>query len=127
MTDPQNFIDRMLEVENLTDALEDDNADFLLNWGIEQLKQELGRIEDNEAAGVYTNNLMGFMRMVNHIAGDRENVQTDDLIQMAECRQKAIGSRQELAVEAFDEAAAHIKVMTPHQAIEYLLRTNFKE
>jgi hypothetical protein len=75
MIDPQIFIDKMLETENLTDALEDEQANFLFNWGVDKLKQKLGEFTDSEAAGEYTNALMGFMRYLNQIAGDLENLQ----------------------------------------------------
>jgi hypothetical protein len=124
MVDQRNFIDRMLEVENLTDALEDDDAKLLLNWGVKQLKQKLSSIEDNEAAGEYSNNLMGFMRTLNQIAGNLENVQPESLAQLAEYRRKALGPRQELAGEAYKDIAARIKEMTPRKAIEYLLQAD---
>jgi hypothetical protein len=127
MIDQQIFIDRMLETENLTDALEDEQANFLLNWGVAQLKQKLGEIEGNEAAGEYTNALMGFMRSLNQIAGDLENVQPERLVQLAERRRKAFGTGQEVAAEASVEVAARLKLMTPHEAIEYLLETLPKE
>jgi hypothetical protein len=116
----------MLETENLTDALEDDDADFLLNWGVVQLKQKLGEFEDREAAGEYTNNLMGFMRTLNQISGDLENIQPEDLPILAEHRQKAFGPRQESAADTYDEAATRLKGMTPRQALEYLLQANLK-
>ncbi len=127
MVDPQNFIDRMLEVENLTDELEDEDAEFLLNWGVEHLKEQLGNIEDGEAAGEYTNALMGFMRTVNQIAGNLESVQPEDLVQLAEYRRQAFTQGQVLAKDTFDEAAAHLKTMTPHQSVEYLLQSFLKE
>ena len=126
MVEPQNFIDRMLEVENLTDALEDDDADYLLNWGVEQLKGSLSRIEDMEAAGEYANNLMGFMRTLNQIAGDLENIQPESLVQLEERRQKALGSEQGQAADSIEVASTRLKMLTPHQALEYLLQTGLK-
>jgi hypothetical protein len=126
MNDPQNFIDRMLEAENLTDALEDEDADFLLNWGVTQLKEGLGKIEDHETAGEYTNNLMGFMRTLNQISEDLENIRPEDLTVLAELRQKTFGTVQEQAIESYDEAATRLKGMTPRQVLEYLLEANLK-
>ena len=127
MNGPQNFIDRMLEVENLTDTLEDDDADFLLNWGVAQLKGRLISINDSDAAGKYTNELIGFMRTVNQIAGDLENIQPDKLAQLAEFRQKALGRGQALGAETYGEALDRLGTMTPRQALEYLLQINLKE
>ena len=127
MIDPQNFIDRMLEVENLTDTLEDEDADYLLNWGVALLKHRLNQFEDREAAGKYTNDLMGFMRNLNQITGNLENLQAEDLVQLEECRQKAFGPGQELEAEAHGDLVARLKVMTPRQALEYLLQNALKE
>ena len=127
MNGPQNIIDRMLEVENLTDTLEDDDADFLLNWGVAQLKGRLISINDSDAAGKYTNELIGFMRTVNQIAGDLENIQPDKLAQLAEFRQKALGPGQALGAETYGEALDRLGTMTPRQALEYLLQINLKE
>jgi hypothetical protein len=127
MFDPQNFIDRMLETENLTDALEDEDADYLLNWGVAQLKEQLGNIEDSETAGEYTNALMGFMRTVNQIAGNLESIQPEDLVQLGELQKKAFGPGQEPSMDAYGETAARLKLMTPHQSVEYLLQSFLKE
>jgi hypothetical protein len=127
MANPQNFIDRMLEVENLTDALEDEDADYVLNWGIEQLREKLGMIEDYDAAGEFTNNLMGFMRKLNNIAGDLENIQPEDLAQLAERRQIVFGAGFEFSEDDYGMAAERLKLMTPSQAIKYLLQASLKE
>jgi hypothetical protein len=126
MTDPQIFIDRMLEVENLTDALEDEDAEFLLDWGVAQLKERLRKIEDREAAGKYTNNLMGFMRTLNQISGDLENIQPEDLAALAEHRKKTFGEALVQAPESYDETANRLKGMKARQVLEYFLQANLK-
>ena len=70
---------------------------------------------------------MGFMRTLNQIAGDLENVQPDSLSQLAERRKKALGAGLVIVEEPFEEVAARLKTMTPRQAIEYLLRIFSKE
>jgi hypothetical protein len=127
MEDLQNFVDRMLEVENLTDALEDEDAEFFLDWGVAQLKEKLGQIEDSEAAGEYTNDLMGFMRALNQIAGNLAYIQPEDLADLETRRQKALGPKIEQAAAFFSDAAALLQAMTPRQALEYLLQTSLKE
>jgi hypothetical protein len=127
MDDPQIFIDRMLEVENLTDALEDEDAEYLINWGVARLKEGLGKIEDREAAGEYTNNLMGFMRTLNQISGDLENIRAEDLAVLADHRQKTFGAAQVQATETYDEVATRLKGMKPRQVLEYLLQANLKK
>ena len=82
--DRQSFIDRMLETENLTDQLEDDDANILLDWGIGQIDNLLEDIDnDEELAGTRINNLMDFMRGLNMFAGQIPNVAVtalDDLV-----------------------------------------------
>lgn len=127
MTDPQNFIDRMLEVENLTDSLEDEDADYFLNWGIAKLKEQLEKTDDNDAAGEYTNDLMCFMRTLNQIAGNLEYIQPEELAELAACRQRALGSEQGLTKARFGDAATILKTMAQRQAVEYLLQTILEE
>jgi hypothetical protein len=122
MADQQKFIDRMLEAENLTDYLEDDDADYLTNWGIAQLKEIIGKIEDIPTAGEYTNYLMGFLRTLNQITGNLDNIQQDDLVQLVERRQKAFGPWRDLTPGDYIEATSRLEAMTPRQAIDYLLR-----
>ena len=81
----------------------------------------------SETAGEYTNDLMGFMRMLNQIAGNLEDIQPENLAQLAEYRQKALGPEQELAAVAYAEAITLLKPMTPRQAVEYLLQTYLRE
>jgi hypothetical protein len=122
MADPQNFIDRMLETENLSEYLEDEDADYLINWGVAQLKENIGKIEDINAAGEYTNDLMGFMRILNQIAGNLDNIQQDKLVQLAGRRQKAFGPGRELAPEEYGAVTSCLEAMTPRQALDYLLQ-----
>jgi len=127
MIDPQNFIDRMLEVENLTDSLEDEEADYLLNWGVTKLKEQLVGFEDTEAVGEYTNDLMGFMRTLNQTIGNLENILPEDLVELDARRQRANLPEQGLTATAYSDSAALLKTMTPRQALEYLLLPNQKE
>ena len=45
------FIERILETENLTDELEDADARWLLDWGIQNLDEVLSSTQDEETAG----------------------------------------------------------------------------
>lgn len=71
--------DRMLEVENLTDALEDDDANWLLDWGTKQVGTLIQGIADDDQAGEKVTQLMGVMRSVNRITGDRNAAPPDEL------------------------------------------------
>jgi hypothetical protein len=69
--DRQTAIDRITETENLTDGLEDDDANWLLDWGIAHVDGLVTGIEDEDAAGKKLNQLMSVMRTLNQIAADR--------------------------------------------------------
>jgi hypothetical protein len=69
--DRQTAIDRITETENLTDGLEDDDANWLLDWGIAQVDGLVTGIKDEVAAGEKLNQLMSVMRTLNQIAADR--------------------------------------------------------
>ncbi len=69
--DRQTAIDRITETENLTDGLEDDDANWLLDWGIAQVDGLVTGIKDEDAAGEKLNQLMAVMRTLNQIAADR--------------------------------------------------------
>jgi len=69
--DRQIAIDRITETENLTDGLEDDDANWLLNWGIAHVDGLVTGIKDEDAAGEKLNQLMAVMRTLNQIASDR--------------------------------------------------------
>ena len=71
--------ERMLEVENLTDALEDDDANWLLDWGAKQVGPLIQGIADDDQAGEKVNQLMGVMRSINRITGDRNAAPPDEL------------------------------------------------
>jgi hypothetical protein len=69
--DRQTAIDRITETENLTDGLEDDDANWLLDWGIAHVDGLVTGIKDEDAAGEKLNQLMSVMRTLNQIASDR--------------------------------------------------------
>src|SRR5262249_5634933 len=69
--DRQTAIDRITETENLTDGLEDDDANWLLDWGIAQVDGLVTGIKDEDEAGEKLNQLMSVMRTLNQIAADR--------------------------------------------------------
>jgi hypothetical protein len=67
--DTERFVERILETENLTDELEDADANWLLDWGIGRLDRVLRGAEDVETAGTRVNALMAVMRKINRIMG----------------------------------------------------------
>jgi hypothetical protein len=77
--DRQTAIDRITETENLTDGLEDDDANWLLDWGIAHVDGLVTGIKDEDAAGKKLNQLMAVMRSLNQIAADRAAKPSDAL------------------------------------------------
>jgi hypothetical protein len=77
--DPQAAIDRILETENLTDGLEDNDANWLLDWGINSLPALIGEMEDEDAAGTKVNDLMSVMRKINQNTADRETADPQEI------------------------------------------------
>jgi hypothetical protein len=77
--DRQTAIERITETENLTDGLEDDDANWLLDWGIARVDGLLAGISDGDAAGEKLNQLMAVMRSLNQIAADRAAATPDAL------------------------------------------------
>ncbi len=67
--DKERFTERILETENLTDELEDTDANWLLDWGITRLDLVLKGAKDDETAGSRVNALMAVMRKINRITG----------------------------------------------------------
>ncbi len=77
--DPERFAERMLEIENLTDELEDAEAQLLLDWGIAELGPLLADVQDSEAAGEKANGLIGLMRKINRLVGRMTGKAPDQL------------------------------------------------
>jgi len=65
--DEDFFIGRLLETENLTDNLEDGDANVLINWAV----KNVGAIIANPlTAGERANGLMAMLRKINHLIPD---------------------------------------------------------
>ncbi len=67
--DTERFIEQILETENLTDALDDDDASWLLDWGIGKLDVVLDGVKDQETAGSRVSALLAVMRKMNILVG----------------------------------------------------------
>lgn len=69
----QAAVDRIMETENLTDALEDNDARWLMEWGIKCLHNLIETAQDDQEANIKVNALMAVMRKINQIAaGSRD-------------------------------------------------------
>lgn len=94
--DRQLFVDRLLESENLTDQLEDDPANSLLDWGVQQIDGLIEGLEDQDAAGEKINSLMHVMRGLNALAGDPKNISHEGLIDLLNRYTQIVGGSMQV-------------------------------
>ena len=121
MYDRQNFVDRMLESENLTDELEDDAAKWLIHWGIEQIDIVTDGIEDGELASEKVGNLMRFIRRLNRIAGNLDSLTGEDLSELLDRCSSTYGASRTASEEEMNETAGRLSSMSPFEALEFLI------
>jgi len=118
------YVERLLETENLTDELEDQDANWLLEWGIARLDRVLQGSVDEEAAGNRVNALMAVMRKINRIAGSRADRSPEDLkadlIALNGLFEAAFGSAQLVSPGELEAAAASLPGLSTRQALELL-------
>jgi hypothetical protein len=111
--DRQTAIDRITETENLTDGLEDDDANWLLDWGIAHVDGLVTGIKDEDAAGEKLNQLMAVMRSLNQIAADRAAKPPDalaaDIRAFLERYQQTFGAAKDATPTATSAPAADAK------------------
>jgi hypothetical protein len=121
----QTAIDRILETENLTDGLEDDDANWLIDWGVERVRPLIAGIEDDEAAGEKVHQLMTVMRKLNQITADRQVKSAEDLAadvnMFLTAHAAAFGHAPTLGSGEVAFACVTIKMLPPLQAIQLLL------
>ena len=119
--DRQLLIDRLLESENLTDNLEDDAANKLINWGIRQVDALTNGLQDEEAAGTKINHLMSLMRSVNSIAGNPSSVSSDSLLKFLDRFAQTFDNDRQISEDERQVIAQQLSTMQPNEAVEYLL------
>jgi hypothetical protein len=123
--DEKVFIERILETENLTDELVDEEANWLLNWGVGQVKGLIQDIEDVDVAGAKVNALMAVMRRVNRIVGQRDALSVADLTvelgTLVKVYTRAFGHSRRAGVVARTAAANRLLPMTSGQALQFLI------
>jgi hypothetical protein len=128
--DKTQFVERILETENLTDELEDAEANLLLDWGAAQLDRILQGMVDEESAGLQVNALMAVMRKINRILGSREGASPKyleaDLMALSGLVSSAFGKNNsenspfQHKME-IDRAVAQLPGLPAHQALELLV------
>jgi hypothetical protein len=122
----QRYVERMLEIENLTDQLGDDEADWLLNWGAEQFGVVLGEVVGDEEAGRRANAFYAVLRKINRMAGSRaQRGETDlavDFAALAGLASEAYHAPSSANTESCRSAARHLRGLDAEQAVGFLAR-----
>ena len=121
--DKKLYIDRMLETENLTDELQDADAQWLLDWGINQLDRALRDVSGEDEADEKVTALMGVVRKINRMVGARESKDPESLA--ADCTALAALFGQAFNFKPVNQdqsarAAARLPQGTTRQALEFL-------
>jgi len=121
LVDRQVLIDRLLESENLTDNLEDEDANVLIKWGIAQIDHLLGGINDEETAGTKINHLMNLMRQVNSIAGNPSTISQEKLLKLLEQYSQTFDKAHQISEDERKAVTEKLSQMQPGDAVKYLL------
>jgi hypothetical protein len=121
MIDQQLFVERMLESENLTDELEDDDANWLLNWGIGQIGHVIEVKQDLEAAAERVNALMQFMRLLNRIGGNPASISPGVIPELLERHSAAFGASYSPSEIKCQQVVETLPAMTSRQAMEFII------
>ncbi len=122
--DKQTAIDRLLETENLTDGLEDDDAGWLLDWGIRSVA-DLAPKPGGEIPGTKVNELMALMREISRILAGRESAASGDLARaitgLAGAYARAFGRARRLSPDEAAGLAAGLPHQPTRQALQALI------
>lgn len=121
MDDLQTLTDRMLESENLTDNLQDQEAQWLLDWGIAELRRLAGEAENDQVLAEKAGALMKFMRGLNRLAGSLPDADPAELARLLESRFAAYGTSRPAEQAAINDAVTALSALPPRQALEFLI------
>lgn len=118
-------IERISENENLTDGLDDDDADWLLQWGASRVGALIAGVTDDEVAGEKVNQLMAVMRSLNAIAADRASESPEHLRERIQALRDQFSASFGSAVSHSEEETARLSgalpAMTAREAMQRLL------
>lgn len=123
--DEMRAIERITETANLTDGLEDDDANWLLDWAIAQVRNLIRSIEDEAAAGEKVSQLMAVVRRLNRIVADRAARPIEDMADairaLADDYERAFGHSKVPVLYEAVISAAQIGSMAPREALQFLI------
>jgi hypothetical protein len=121
----QVAIDRITETENLTDNLEDQDASWLIDWGINHANQLISSIKDDEMAGSKLNAVMAVMRSLNQIVGSYmdkpASALADDIRSFLTVYSNAFGNARTITSQEIKDAARTIGKKSPRETMQTLI------
>ena len=105
---------------SLTDQLEDEAADELLNWGIAKIDGLISGFSDHEAAGEKINDLMHVMRGLNSLAGNPSGISPQGLIELLSRYEQIVNGTKPVDDGEHRSIAEQVSKMQPGEAIRFL-------
>lgn len=121
----KTVIDRITETENLTDGLEDEDANWLIDWGISHACMLIQNLEDDETANTKLIELMAVMRRINQITADRNakpgEALAEDICLLAEDYVRAFGQAQIMSIEVYQNVAAQLPGKSAREVMQSLI------
>jgi len=119
--DKQLFVDRLLEAENLTDNLEDNDANKLLGWGLAQVDGLIHGAADEDAASEKITSLMSVMRTLNSLAGDPGHVTREAIADLLTQHGQTFEHLAQVNESEYRSVAERVSKMVPGEAVSYLI------
>lgn len=116
----ERAIERILESENLTATLQDDDAQWLIDWGIEQVRQLLKDVTDPEIADETTYKLMMVMRALNKF-GTEDSITPENIHVFAEIYAEAYSQAKRLTPGEEELLAAALSSKPPLDVMQFLI------
>lgn len=117
----ERFIERLLETENLTDNLEDDEANLLIDWGVARVTELVQGIGDEQVAGEKVTAIMRFMRTINTLAPSPEEISAEGLLGLLERHTRAFGASRTADETECQSTAERLSAMSVAEAVQFLL------
>jgi hypothetical protein len=126
--DENFFVGRLLESENLTDNLDDVDANKLIDWAIQQVR---GIITNPLTAGERVNGLMALLRKVNNLIPDL-NIKSPqelsaELLDIARTVETALERLPAIGAADLQNLVDRLRPAGPSEAIQILLEWITKE
>jgi|GEM_PF-5270551 len=126
--EPERFAERMLEAENLTDELEDGEAQRLLDWGLAELGRVLRDVQDAQLASERASTLMSVMRKINRLVGGMAGKDAaelaEELATLIELHASADPHASAPDPQSIQQAAARLAELNVRDALELVFQLN---